>query len=84
MSKTNRILSEPNTFRKNIVEKFKSFTKDENISINLEKGIFNYTIQTATKRNLIKKWTNELFVTIYIEKLKMVLFNIKNKNLFNK
>ena len=84
MSKTNRTLSDPDTFRKNIVEKLKTFTKDKNISINLEKGIFNYTIQTATKRNLIKKWNNELFVTIYIEKLKMVLFNIKNENLFNK
>ena len=84
MSKTNRTLSDPDTFRKNIVEKLKTFTKDESISINLEKGIFNYTIQTANKRNLIKKWSNELFVTIYIEKLKMVLFNIKNNNLYNK
>tara|TARA_B100000424_G_C22910988_1_gene484637 strand:+ start:206 stop:727 length:522 start_codon:yes stop_codon:yes gene_type:complete len=84
MSKINRILNEPDIFRRGIVEKFKIIIKDENISINLEKGIFNYTILTANNRNLIKKWSNQLFVTIYIEKLKMILFNIKNKNLYNK
>ena len=55
MSRSNRILSEPENFRENIVNKLKMFTKDDKISINLEKGIFNYTIQTANKRNLIKK-----------------------------
>ena len=84
MSKTNRILKDPETFRKNIVSKLQILTKDESISINLEKGIFNYTINTANKKNLIKKWSNELFVTIYIEKLKMVLFNIKNNKLYDK
>lgn len=81
MSKTNRRLKDPETFRKNIVTQLETLTKDKSISINLEKGIFNYTINAANNKNLIKKWSNELFVTIYIEKLKMVLFNLKNENL---
>lgn len=84
MSRYNRILKDPEIFRKNIVGNFRVVTKDEKISINLEKGIFNYTIQTSDKRNLIKKWNNELFLIIYIEKLKMVLFNLKNETILNK
>lgn len=84
MSRYNRILKDPEIFRKNIVNNFKVVTEDEKISINLEKGIFNYTIQTSNKRNLIKKWSNELFLIIYIEKLKMVLCNLKNETIFNK
>lgn len=84
MSRYNRILKDPEIFRKNIVANFRVVTKDEKISMNLEKGIFNYTIQTSDKRNLIKKWNNELFLIIYIEKLKMVLFNLKNETILNK
>ena len=84
MSRLNRILDKPNNFRENIVKKFNYIIKNEKISINLEKGIFNYTIEIADKKNLIKKWNNELFVTIYIEKLKMIIFNLKNKIILDK
>lgn len=84
MSRSNRILSDPIIFRENVVEQLKVKTKDEKISINLEKGIFNYTIETANKKNLIKKWNNELFVNIYLEKLKMIIFNLKNEILLDK
>ena len=84
MSRCNRVLKDPKIFRENIVKKFKDITTDEKISLNLEKGIFNYAIQTANKKDLIKKWSNELFLIIYIEKLKMVFFNLKNESIFNK
>jgi|TARA_B110000977_G_scaffold198618_1_gene283880 transcription elongation factor S-II len=84
MSRSNRLLTCPNEFRENIIKKMQNITNDENISINLEKGIFNYTIETADKKNLIKKWSNELFVTIYIEKLKMILYNITHPVLYDK
>tara|TARA_Y100000741_G_scaffold365120_1_gene359285 strand:+ start:219 stop:722 length:504 start_codon:yes stop_codon:yes gene_type:complete len=78
------MVKDPDTFRRKIVEKLNNFIKDEKISTNLEKGIFNYTIELANKKNLIKKWNNELFLNIYIEKLKMVLNNLKNKSLLDK
>ncbi len=41
MSRSNRLLTCPNEFRENIIKKMQNITNDENISINLEKGIFN-------------------------------------------
>ena len=84
MSKDIRVVNEPDVFRKNIVDKLYSIIKNKNISENLEKGIFNYTIQKSEEKNLIKKWNNTLFVLIYIEKLKMIVHNIKDKKLYNK
>ena len=84
MSKDIRVINEPDVFRKNIVDKLYNIIKNKNISENLEKGIFNYTIQKSEEKNLIKKWNNTLFVLIYIEKLKMILYNIKDEKLYNK
>lgn len=84
MSKSIRIISDPVKFRSTIIEKLNLIIKNEKISKNLEKGIYNYSIQTADKKNLIKKWNNELFVIIYIQKLKMILNNINNSEIFNK
>ena len=84
MSRNLRTINDPDIFRKNISQKLYTITENESLSNNLEKGIFNYTINEAEKKNLIKKWNNELFVTIYIEKLKMILKNIHNKELYDK
>tara|TARA_X000000368_G_scaffold418473_1_gene418310 strand:- start:675 stop:1196 length:522 start_codon:yes stop_codon:yes gene_type:complete len=84
MNISNIILKNPDNFRNKFVDKFILLTKDKKIAKNLEKGIFNYTIEKADEKNLIKKWSNELFVIIYVDKLKMVLFNLKNKSVFNK
>jgi transcription elongation factor S-II len=84
MNISNIILKNPDNFRNKLVDKFILLTKDKKIAKNLEKGIFNYTIEKADEKNLIKKWSNELFVIIYVDKLKMVLFNLKNESVFNK
>jgi len=50
----------------------------EILSINLEKGIYNYTIAEATRRNVIKKWDNQVFVQIYLDRLRSLYLNLKN------
>jgi|TARA_B110000259_G_scaffold81733_1_gene95573 DNA-directed RNA polymerase subunit M/transcription elongation factor TFIIS len=84
MSKNIRIVNEPGVFRTNIVNKLNSILDNEKIAVNMEKGIYNYSIQTAEKKNLIKKWNNEQFVMIYIQKLKMIINNITSPELFDK
>tara|TARA_B100000768_G_scaffold181675_1_gene205707 strand:+ start:885 stop:1406 length:522 start_codon:yes stop_codon:yes gene_type:complete len=84
MSKSIRVVNDPSVFRTNIVDKLNSVLDNEKIALNMEKGIYNYSIQTADKKNLIKKWNNEQFVTIYIQKLKMILNNITDPELFDK
>ena len=63
------LIKEPEKFRQNIINKFTEIIKCDNISKNLERGIFNYSIQEARKQKIIRKWNNCYFVRIYISKL---------------
>ena len=54
-----------------------SATDIETISTNIEKGIFNWTVQHASKNNIVKKWSNSFFVTLYIDRLRSVYINLK-------
>ena len=49
----------------------------ETIATNVEKGIFNWSIQHASKHNIVKKWSNPFFVTLYIDHLRSVYINLK-------
>ena len=70
-------------FRNKIISYLDNKIKNEEISKNLEKGIYNYTLKSCEEKNLIKKWSNNLFVLIYIQKVKSILFNLKNEKIFD-
>ena len=72
-------IKNPETFRKNVVQQLNKIFKDDTNSINLEKGIYNYTIQIAKKKNLIRKWENIHFSQLYIDRLRSIYINLKNK-----
>ena len=48
------VVENPTDFRNNLKNKFLKFIKKEDVSINLEKGIFNYTISKQKKKNCKK------------------------------
>ena len=74
-----RIIESPSEFRKNIVNNLKTKLKrDDEFCLNLEKGIFNFTIKEAKTRNVIRKWNNKYFVQIYNDRLKSIIFNINS------
>jgi transcription elongation factor S-II len=50
----------------------------DNIPTNIEKGVYNWAIQHASKHNIVKKWSNPFFVTLYIDRLRSVYINLKN------
>jgi transcription elongation factor S-II len=54
------------------------------MSINLEKGIFNYTIIESTRQKLIKKWENPYFVQLYLDRLRSIYINLKDTELLYK
>ena len=83
MSYYTRKILEPNTFRNNIRDKLNYIINDKNISENLEKGIYNFSIEFSKEKNIIKKWSNNVFVTIYLQKLKIILYNLKNETILN-
>lgn len=84
MSKFNRKINDPDCFRENVVTKLNNIVNNKSICENLEKGIYNYTLKVCEEKNLLKKWTNESFVLLYIEKLRTLIINLKDNDLLAK
>jgi len=72
-------IENPNKFRENIRQKINERFDDEKASINLEKGIFNYTLKEAEQRKIVKKWDNKFFIQIYLNHLRSILNNLNDK-----
>ena len=52
--------------------------QDNKIANNVEKSIFNFSIKKAIEMKVVRKWDNESFVIIYMNKFKMIFHNLKN------
>ncbi len=76
-----RNIQNPEEFRSNIRRKFQNILEDEDTSLNLEKGVFNYAIQEATYKRIVKKWENPCFSQLYIDRLRTIYMNLKNPNI---
>ena len=77
-------IKNPVVFRTNVCHSLNDIINDNKYSLNLERGIFNYSIKEATSRKIIKKWENTDFVRIYVDHFRSIYFNIKNKELLSK
>jgi DNA-directed RNA polymerase subunit M/transcription elongation factor TFIIS len=75
------IITNAETFRKNICDRFTNIIGNNITAINLEKGVFNYSLKEATSRKLIKKWENPDFVQVYLDRLRTIYINLKNKDI---
>lgn len=79
-------IKNPSDFRNNItnklqerLEKVGMISDDYNkMAKNLEKGIYNFCVVDAGKKNIVKKWDNEYFIHIYIDRLRSVFFNLES------
>lgn len=69
-------IENPDTFRANIRKKLYQKIGNEKDAVNLEKGIFNFTLKEAEQRKVIKKWNDEKFVLIYTSHLRSILKNL--------
>ena len=74
-----RKIENPDNFRANIRKKIDNKLNDEKSSLNLEKGIFNYTLKEADRLKIVKKWDNKFFVEIYLNHLRSILNNLNDK-----
>jgi DNA-directed RNA polymerase subunit M/transcription elongation factor TFIIS len=72
---------QPDAFRKNIRTEFskKIGVSEEKIASNLERAIFNYTIQESNRRKIIKKWENPYFSQLYVDRLRTVTRNLNEQ-----
>ena len=64
---------------KEMVEKKKVLNDGviNDISSNIEKGVYNWTIRQSREKYIVRKWDNKYFVAIYLNQLKSVIENIK-------
>jgi len=77
-----RKIENPQEFRNNVIIKLKDMLKNDKLASNLEKGIFNYCLKHAEKINVVKKWDNNYFVKIYVNRLRTIRSNLKDEKLF--
>jgi len=90
-----RSIKNPEEFRKNVCLKLEELFKSNsfndnndigksytNICLNLEKGVFNFAIQEAEKKEIVKKWDNVYFTQFYVDKMRSIITNLeKNADL---
>lgn len=72
-----RKITDPAATRKTLVEKIKTLVESDLIARNIEKGIYNYTIEDATRKHLVKKWENVHFVEIYLTRFRTIFNNLR-------
>ena len=72
---------DPEKLRNVVRHTFGKILLENKMIINLEKGIYNYTIQEAIRRKLIRKWKNRYFLQIYLDKFRTIYNNLKSDNI---
>jgi len=77
-----RVIANPTQFRENIRNELKK--KGVTDSLNLEKGIFNFSLKKAELLNIVKKWDNPYFVQIYTDHLFTIISNLNNETIKEK
>lgn len=77
-------VNDPSLFRSKIIKTIHKFVLDDLMSRNIEKSIYNKTLDKANEYKIIKRWDNKFFVLLYIDKFKMIYFNLKNPELLKK
>lgn len=75
---------DPSVFRKRIATYFGKLVENDTIGENIELSIFNYTIQDAAFRQIIKKWTNPKFCELYSARLKTMIYNLGKEDLIGR
>lgn len=78
-----REISNPTEFRTNISQRLNKIVEDEVLSVNIERGVFNYSLKEANTKRIIKKWENPRFVQIYLDRLRTIYINLKNTDFLN-
>ena len=68
-------ISNPDNFRTNVRAKLNAILKNDRNALNLEKGVYNYTLKEAEYRKVVKKWDNRYFVQLYVDHLRSVFTN---------
>ena len=73
---TTTITTTSSISRDKIVDKLNLVIRNYKQSTNLEKAIYNWAIEQATTKNVVKKWDNPQFIQLYQDKLRSIYMNL--------
>jgi len=73
------IIHNPDEFRANVKKTLSNILNNIQDGDNLERGIYNNTLQQADEKNIIKKWINIYFVLLYVDRFRMIYNNLQYK-----
>jgi len=71
-------ITDPIEFRSRICTYISKYVQDKRSYSNIEKSIYNYSIQQSDQYNTKKRWDNSLFVVIYLDKFKTISHRLKD------
>ena len=77
-------IEEPKKFRGNIVKNIDNILNNSNLASNIEKGIYNNAVTISKKKNIVRKWDNKVFVMLYVNRLRMIMKNLKDESVKEK
>ena len=80
----NRKINNPEVFRNNIIGNVNNIIGNEKMALNLERGVYNYCLEEASKKNIVKKWDNCYFVQLYVNRLRTIYINLKKNDVLMK
>jgi len=66
--------------RKSVYDKFFKLINDEKITKRLEKGLYNFIIDIAENENIVKKWDNTIFKSMYLQKALSIYSNLNKES----
>lgn len=64
------------SIRETMKQKFMQIIDDEKCVRRIERGIYNYSLDKADKKNIVKLWDNNFFKQIYIDKCRSLYSNL--------
>ena len=74
-----RIIQDPQEFRCRVRDKLKDLVKKPMNAINIEIGIYNFSVLASKERKVVRKWDNVYFCEIYMSKLRTILYNLRDR-----
>ena len=78
-----RTVKDQSSFRANIRQSLGKVLEkaSDNTILNLEKGIYNWAVQNASEKSIIKKWDNAAFAELYISHFRSIYRNLNRVDL---
>jgi len=73
-------ITNPELLRKRIVFEINKYVNSSVKSRNLERGIYNWSIDTGKTKKIITKWSKKEFCDIYLTKTYSILSNINSNS----